>query len=103
MDGMKEDKADFADIIDIIDGLWVGEIAKQNLLRWVREKKNGSEKAGDILCKAAIMLHRTKAITPEQHAQIIVFARQREQKRSDGGIWTRFKCFLKRLFLGERW
>lgn len=98
MDGMKENKADFADIIDIIDGLWVGEIAKQNLLRWAQEKKKGNEKAGDMLCKAAIMLHRSKAITPEQHAQIIVFARQKEQKPSDSGILTRFKCFLKRLF-----
>jgi hypothetical protein len=95
---MKETKADMADIIDIIDGLKIAGGNKQYLLDLVQEKKKGNEKAGDMLCKAAIMLHRARTITPEQHMQIIVFARQKEQKPSDNGIWRKLKCWLKEFF-----
>ena len=98
MDGMKETKADMADIIDIIDGLKIAGGNKQYLLDLVQEKKKGNEKAGDMLCKAAIMLHRARTITPEQHMQIIVFARQKEQRPSGSGLWTRCSAWLKRFF-----
>lgn len=98
MDGMKETKADMADIIDIIDGLKIARGNKQYLLDLVQEKKKGNRKAGRTLCKWAIMLRKTKAITAEQHAQIIVYAWQKEQQKSDNGIWRKLKCWLKEFF-----
>ena len=98
MDGMKETKADMADIIDIIDGLKIAGGNKQYLLDLVQEKKKGNREAGRTLCKWAIMLRKTKAITAEQHAQIIVYAWQKEQRPSGSGLWTRCSAWLKRFF-----
>jgi len=98
VDGMKETKADMADIIDIIDGLKIAGGNKQYLLDLVQEKKKGNREAGRTLCKWAIMLRKTKAITAEQHAQIIVYAWQKEQPQSDSGWLTRFSAWLKRFF-----
>ena len=98
MDGMKETKAEMADIIDIIDGLKLTGVLKHHLLYWVQEKKKGNEKAREILCKLAITLYNAKTITPEQHAQIIVYAWQKEQRPSGSGLWTRCSAWLKRFF-----
>jgi hypothetical protein len=98
VDGMKETKAEMADIIDIIDGLKLDGGNKQYLLDLVQEKKKGNREAGRILCKRAIILRKIKVITAEQHAQIIVYAWQKEQQKSDNGIWRKLKCWLKEFF-----
>jgi len=98
LDGMNETQFD---IYDVICSIKVSETVKQNLFYWVRETKKGKEGrkgAANRLCKIASVLRNQGNITAEQQLQIVIFARQKEQKPSDNGIWTRFKCFLKRLF-----
>ena len=98
MDEMQETKFD---IYDVICRTKVSETVKQNLFYWVRETKKGKEGrkgAANRLCKIASVLRNQGNITAEQQLQIVIFARQKEQKPSDKGFLTRFKCWLKRLF-----